>query len=217
MLVILSGKKFMDNKNFSHYFIDVEHKESDYFMFEDEFLNVKAKFKSCNNVFSKNEVDYGTKVLMTAIVKNYDLNNKNCLDLGCGLGVVSVFLSKLFKEVNFVLSDITDITIKLSQQNLKINNCASFKIIKSNLFENIDEKFDYIITNPPIRVGKQLLLKLIEDSVNFLNHDGKLILVIRKNHGEESIKKYMEGIFENVEIIRRDKGFYVLVGYNGNN
>ena len=61
--------------------------------------------------------------------------------------------------------------------------------------------------------GKIIRTSIFED----LNHDGKLILVIRKNHGEESIKKYMEGIFENVEIIRRDKGFYVLVGYNGNN
>lgn len=201
---------------FNHYFIDKEHNKDDFFIFEDSFNDLKLKFKSCDNVFSKNEIDYGTKVLLNAIIKKYILDEKNCLDLGCGLGVVSIVLSKYF-NANFVLSDITEIATKLSKENLKLNNCKNYKIIKSNLFYNIDEKFDYIITNPPIRAGKQLLLKLIDDSNNYLNKNGKLVLVIRKSHGEESIKKYMETKFNNVEILKRDKGFYVLKGENDDN
>jgi len=196
---------------FNHYFIDKAHKEEDFFEFCGKFNDFNITLKSCDNVFSKNEIDYGTKVLINAIIKNYNLNNKCCLDLGCGLGVVSIILSKYF-NANFVLSDITDIAIKLSKENLKINNCPNFKVVKSNLFSNLTQKFDYIITNPPIRAGKKLLLKLIEDSKNYLNESGKLILVIRKSHGEDSIKKYMETIFSNVEILKRDKGFYVLKG-----
>ena len=154
---------------------------------------------------------------MNAIEKNFDLNNKNCLDLGCGLGIISIYLSKVFPSANFVLSDVTDIAVKLSGENLNINGCNAFKVIKSDLFENISEKFDFIITNPPIRAGKKLLLSLLDHSVNFLNAGGKLVLVIRKSHGEESIKKYMENIFDNVYVLKRDKGFYVLVGENGNN
>ena len=168
--------------------------------------------KCCNNVFSKNEIDYGTKVLLTAILKNYNLNGKNCLDLGCGLGVVSIILSKKFEKANFVLSDITQIACELSKQNLKKNDIKNFEVVCCDLFENINQKFDYIITNPPIRAGKQLLLKLINQSADNLNEQGKLVLVIRKNHGEESIKKYMETIFSDVNILRRDKGFYVLEG-----
>jgi len=206
----------MDNK-FSHYFVDKEHKEEDFFIFSEVFNEKLIKLKSCDNVFSKNEIDYGTKVLINSIIKNYNLNNKLCLDLGCGLGVVSIILSKFFNDVNFVLSDITDIAIKLSKENLELNNCKKFEILKSNLFENINKTFDFIITNPPIRAGKKLLLSLIENSKNFLKENGKLVLVIRKSHGEESIKKHMKTIFESVEIIKRDKGFYVLVGHNGNN
>lgn len=204
-------------KKFNHYFIDKTHKEEDFFIFNDKFNDMNIKLKSCDNVFSKNEIDYGTKVLLNAIIKNYDLNNKSCLDLGCGLGVVSIILSKIFEKIEFTLSDITEIAIKLSKENLKLNNCKDFEVIKSNLFENITKKFDFIITNPPIRAGKKLLLKLIEDSPIFLNESGKLVLVIRKSHGEESIKKFMHTIFDNVEIIKRDKGFYVLVGDNGSN
>lgn len=205
------------DKKFNHYFIDKEHKTEDFFTFCEEFNNLNIKLKSCDNVFSKNEIDYGTKVLINAIIKNYDLNNQTCLDLGCGLGVVSIILNKTFKNVSFVLSDITEIATKLSSENLKLNNCKNFKIIQSNLFENITEKFNFIITNPPIRAGKKLLLNLIENSKNYLLENGKLVLVIRKNHGEESIKKFMETVFDKVEILKRDKGFYVLVGENGNN
>lgn len=201
---------------FNHYFIDKEHKKEDFFVFDDSFNDLKLKFKSCDNVFSKNEIDYGTKVLLNAIIKNYNLDDKNCLDLGCGLGVVSIILSKYFNS-NFVLTDITDIAIKLSKENLKLNGCKSFEVIKSNLFNDVNQKFDFIITNPPIRAGKQLLLKLIDESNSYLTKDGKLILVIRKNHGEESIKKYMETKFNNVEILKRDKGFYVLKGENNDN
>ena len=205
------------NNKFNHYFIDKEHKSEDFFVFSENFNNFNIKLKSCDNVFSKNEIDYGTKVLINAIIKNYDLNNKNCLDLGCGLGVVSIILNKTFENANFVLSDITEIATKLSSENLKLNSCKNFKIIQSNLFENITENFNFIITNPPIRAGKKLLLKLIENSKNYLLENGKLVLVIRKNHGEDSIKKFMETVFDKVEILKRDKGFYVLVGENGSN
>ena len=202
---------------FSHYFIDKEHKKEDYFFFEEYFNNNLIKLKSCDNVFSKNEIDYGTKVLINSIIKNYNLNGKTCLDLGCGLGVVSIILNKKFDNVNFILSDVTDIAVSLSKENLKLNNCKNFEVIKSDLFRNINNKFDFIITNPPIRAGKKLLLQLIENSKNYLQKCGKLILVIRKSHGEESIKKFMKTIFNTVDIIKRDKGFYVLVGENGNN
>lgn len=198
--------------NFVHYFKDIKHKSDDFFEFKENFLQENLTFKSCNNVFSKDEIDYGTKVLINSVVKNYDLNNKMCLDLGCGLGVVTIVLSKKFENVNFVLSDITDIACNLSKENLKKNNCKNFEIKKSDLFQNVSQTFDFIITNPPIRAGKQLLLKLIDDSLNFLNADGKLVLVIRKSHGEESIKKYMETKFSETNVIKRDKGFYVLEG-----
>lgn len=198
--------------SFVHYFKDIEHKKEDFFSFSENFLDEEIILNSCNNVFSKNEIDYGTKVLIKAVYDNFDLDGKDCLDLGCGLGVVSIVLLKKFKNAKFVLSDITDICVKLSKTNLEKNGVKSCEIIKSDLFENIDKNFDFIITNPPIRAGKNLLLKLIDESVNKLKDNGKLVLVIRKNHGEESIKKYMETKFNLVEILKRDKGFYVLKG-----
>ena len=198
--------------SFVHYFKDIEHKKEDFFSFSENFLDEEIILNSCNNVFSKNEIDYGTKVLIKAVYDNFDLDGKDCLDLGCGLGVVSIMLLKKFKDAKFVLSDITDISVKLSKTNLEKNGVKSCEIIKSDLFENIDKNFDFIITNPPIRAGKNLLLKLIDESVNKLKDNGKLVLVIRKNHGEESIKKYMETKFNLVEILKRDKGFYVLKG-----
>lgn len=196
----------------SHYFEDIEHSDSDYFDFSETFLNENVVLTSCNNVFSKNEIDYGTKVLIKAIYDNFDLSNKFCLDLGCGLGIVAIILSKKFEKANFMLSDITKTACKLSKINLRKNGCKNFEIICSNLFEKVNQNFDFVITNPPIRAGKSVTLSLIEQAYSHLNENGKLVLVIRKKHGEESIKKFMETKFENVYVLKRDKGFYVLVG-----
>ena len=196
----------------SHYFEDIEHSDSDYFDFSETFLNENVVLTSCNNVFSKNEIDYGTKVLIKAVYDNFDLSNKFCLDLGCGLGIVAIILSKKFEKANFMLSDITKTACKLSKINLRKNGCKNFEIICSNLFEKVNQNFDFVITNPPIRAGKSVTLSLIEQTYSHLNENGKLVLVIRKKHGEESIKKFMETKFENVYVLKRDKGFYVLVG-----
>ena len=54
-----------------HYFINKEHKASDYFQFTTEFLGQNYLFHSCSDVFSKNELDYGSLVLVKTVIKNY--------------------------------------------------------------------------------------------------------------------------------------------------
>ena len=119
---------------FEHYFIDKEHKKEDYFNFKYVFNNKTYNFTSVDNVFSKNTVDYGSLVLINSVIKNYDLNNKKCLDLGSGVGVIGIFLKDYFKNADFTLSDITKSASKLSERNAKQNN-IEVKVVNSNLFE----------------------------------------------------------------------------------
>ena len=70
--------------------------------------------------------------------------------------------------------------------------------------------YDFVVTNPPIKTGKKLLFDLMQGSYDHLNVNGQLILVIRKDHGMESLKKHIISIFGNCEIIERNKGFYIL-------
>ncbi len=191
-----------------HYFIEKEHSKEDYFLFNDEILNKTYKFKSVDNVFSKNKIDDGTRILLNEVSK-HDLTGE-VLDMGCGIGVISVVLKTIFHKIILDAFDINGVAVDLTKENSNLNNVTLRTVEKSNLYEYIDNIYDFIVTNPPIKVGKKILFDLVAEAKNHLKSGGKIFLVIRKSHGQESLKHHMNGIFGNVEILKRDKGYYVM-------
>ena len=97
----------------------------------------------------------------------------------------------------------------LSINNVELNNVQA-NVFKSDGFNNIKSKYDLIITNPPIRTGKELIYKFFEEAVSHLNKNGSLILVINKKHGADSAIKFLKTIYESVEVLGRKKGFHVI-------
>lgn len=193
-----------------HYFIDKEHKKEDFFEFEQNFLNLSLIFKSCDSVFSKDEIDYGTKVLLSTINKKIELNG-NILDVGCGYGVIGIVLSKLYKNVTIDMIDINNTAVELSKFNAIKNRCKNIdKINYSNAFEKVDKVYDFVVTNPPIKAGKENLLNILVGAKEHLKENGELIFVIKKKHGQESVKKILEQNYSFVEILNRDSGYYVM-------
>lgn len=190
-----------------HYFIDKEHMDSDFFDFNDSVLGFDLCFRSCDSIFSKNKIDDGTRSLLDAIAEKCTLAGLG-LDLGCGLGVIGIALIKKF-GVNFDMVDINKTAVKLTKENLKKNN-VSANVFYSDGFSEVNNEYDFIVTNPPIKTGKKLLFDLMNGAYQHLNENGQLILVIRKDHGMESLKKHITSIFGNCEIIDRNKGFYIL-------
>ncbi len=192
-----------------HYFIDKVHDEADYFVFHDNILGFELCFRSCDSIFSKNKIDDGTRALLSAIDKKVILSG-NGLDLGCGLGVIGITLIKRF-NLNMEMVDINNTAVRLSKENLMKNNVQhSAKVYYSDGFSEVKSNFDFIVTNPPIKTGKKLLFQLMLDAYTHLNNNGQLVLVIRKDHGMESLKKHITETFGNCEIISRDKGYYIL-------
>jgi len=192
-----------------HYFINKEHNESDFFEFNDSVIGLNLCFRSCDSIFSKNKIDDGTRSLLEAINKKCVLYGHG-LDLGCGLGVIAISLIKRF-GVTFEMVDINNTAVALSKENLIKNNVSKFaNVYYSDGFSDVKNEFDFIITNPPIKTGKKLLFDLMLGSYKHLKKDGQLILVIRKDHGMESLKRHIESMFGNCEIIERNKGFYIL-------
>ena len=193
----------------SHYFEDIERKEEDYFFFDGFVAGLKLKFKSANNIFSKDKIDYGTKTLIESIYIKHSALSGDVLDLGCGLGVIGISLKKLYPNINLFMSDITKSAVRLTKANLKLNEVEA-KVVNSNIYDNIDKSFDFINTNPPIKNEKQIIVKMIEEALKKHNENGELLLVIKKQHGKDSIKKLMEQTFGNCEVLQRDKGYYIL-------
>ena len=188
-----------------HYFVNDDNLKSEIREFKINFLNQDFVFKTDNGVFSKGELYYGTYLLLTTVL-NLDIKGK-VLDLGCGYGAIGVVISKL-KNTKVTMVDVNKRAVHLSKMNVSDNKCDCL-VINSDGYLNVSDKFDYIITNPPIRVGKTKLYELMIDSKNYLNENGVIYLVIRKEQGAKSFIKDMSEYY-NVNVLEKSKGFYII-------
>ncbi len=162
-------------------------------------------FNSDNGVFSKDHLDFGSKLLIETMIKNID-KNKSILDVGCGYGFIGISLAKILNS-KVVMVDINKRAIHLTNMNIKENK-VNAQAFESNIYENVKEKFDVIVSNPPIRAGKNIVLEILERAHEFLNINGELWFVIRKDQGAKSIAKELEKIYK-IEIMEKSKGFYI--------
>ena len=193
-----------------HYFLDSQKTQADYFSFKEVFLNNSYTFYSSNDVFSKEHIDEGTKVLLKTIIDNYKSLDGNVLDLGCGYGVVGIVLKKHYKNIFVTFVDINNTAVELTQKNSVANGVDNYQVIQSNITQSVDRPYDYVFSNPPIKAGKDVLFGFVTETYNVLKQGGELVLVIRKDKGQESLQKHMNIIFGNASVINRDKGYYII-------
>lgn len=172
------------------------------FYFNDKNYNLYSD----NGVFSKDKFDYGTRLLLDSI--DISKLSGNVLDLGCGIGVVGIILGTINKNINIDMIDINERAISLVRDNLTLNKVKA-NVFSSDVYSNVNKKYDYIITNPPIRAGKEVVRKFLLGGYDYLNDNGILYFVMRKDHGVKSMIKELENKY-NVTIINKDKGFYIV-------
>ena len=165
-------------------------------------------FASDNAVFSKNGLDDGSRLLIKTFL-DLDINNANCLDLGCGIGVVGIISNVINKTLKFDYVDINERATKLTQKNLQLNNLTGNVVLSDCLDEIINNKYDIVITNPPFRAGNKVIYKMFSQSFQVLNNGGKLICVLRIKQGAKTYIKHIEEIFGNSKILNKDKGYVV--------
>ena len=190
----------------SQYFDNDKSIKSNKKLIEFNFNNKKYNVYSDNGVFSKDKFDYGTRVLLESI----DINNLcgNVLDLGCGIGVVGIILGTINKNINIDMVDINDRAINLAKENMSLNKVKG-NVFISDVYSNINKKYNYIITNPPIRAGKEVVRRFLLGGYDYLTDDGTLYFVMRKDHGVKSMIKELENKYI-VSILNKDKGFYMV-------
>src|SRR3989449_7046854 len=139
------------------------------------------RFRTDAGVFSRGELDRGTELLLEAIeVGPCEL----ILDLGCGYGVIGIVAARLSDGGDVILTDVNERAIRLARENLAANRIANAEARLGNLYEPVAEMaFDHIVSNPPIRAGRDVVDRIISDAPMHLLDGGSLWLGTRPPPG----------------------------------
>ena len=189
----------------SHYFtnedVKSELRKTSVKVFDKEFI-----FNTDNGVFSKRGLDFGSRTLINTILEKEKLSG-SVLDIGCGYGVIGIILSSFF-DIDVDMVDVNKRALHLTGMNIKENK-VSCNCFYSDIYENVTKKYNAIVTNPPIRVGKEILYKFLFEASNYLVPGGALYFVVNKDQGAKSTIKDLEKV-ASVEVLEKYKGFFII-------
>ena len=190
------------------YFDNVEDLAHENISFSYTLFGERFTLKSDAGVFSKDGLDDGSRLLLETIAKT-DLG-QNILDLGAGVGPIGLILAHLDPRRNVTLADVNLRALELSRENAKLNRAEAECVESDGMAALEGRTFDAVVTNPPIRAGKQVIYKMFADAAKSLKPGGALYLVIRKQQGAESCMKYLKTMYEEVEKLDKSGGFWVI-------
>ena len=172
-----------------------------------EYRGHALRFETDSGVFSRTELDRGTEVLLDSLPESV---NGRVLDMGCGWGVIGVAVGKHWPGTQITMADINQRACDLSRKNAQCNGVAA-TVMESDGYEKVlDNAYDLILQNPPIRAGKAVIYKMFADAARCLEAHGELWLVIRKQQGAPSAITYLRTLFEDVETVEKKSGFWII-------
>lgn len=192
----------------NHYFIYDPNQKSHEREIKFEILGKEISLKTDVGVFSNKAIDKGSYFFLKTLL-SLNLYGK-VLDLGCGYGAIGVPLKLFLKDkIELTCSDINPKCVELTSRNLRLYDLDG-KCSLSDGYLLLNGTFDFIVFNPPISIGKEKIYSIYKDSKEHLNEKGKLYLVIRKDKGAYSHMEYLKTLFNSVEIIEKEKGYFVI-------
>jgi 16S rRNA (guanine1207-N2)-methyltransferase len=193
----------------SHYFTTDE-SEHDFNEISFDFLGETYKFKTDRGVFSKEQVDYGTRTLLEGVVSDAGDDFSTLIDMGAGYGPVGIVLGSILK-IDPVMVEVNEDAIGLLHENAR-KNSVSAEIFSREEYDRSDAAAELYVTNPPFRAGKETVIAIIADGFARLREGGSFYMVVQKKQGMKSYRNAIENTFGNVSTVMKDKGYHVLKG-----
>ena len=191
-----------------HYYTNNVNARSDEKDFAYTLRGHKLKFTTDIGVFSKRDVDFGSRLLVETFAEP-EISG-NILDVGCGYGPIGLSLAKSYPNRNVHMVDVNQRALELAKKNAMNNGVENVMIYESHCYEGVDDRFAAILSNPPIRAGKKVVHAIIEEAKGYLVENGELWIVIQKKQGAPSAKAKMEEVYGNCEVVDKDKGYFIL-------
>ncbi len=191
----------------THYFTEKPEKPLKLKLIEDVVRGVKIKLYTSSEVFSKDKIDEGTRLLIESMLL---LDGWEVLDLGCGYGVIGIVVKKLCPTCKVYMVDINPKAVELAKLNCKLNNVECI-ILQGDTYEPVkDKKFDTIITNPPYSAGKEIVFKFIDEAIEHLKKNGIFQMVVPKKFKSLYYRK-LKTTFKEVFLIGKNSRYNVYV------
>lgn len=180
---------------------------------------------------------YETEILVENIL-NDSCKKERILDIGCGSGAISLSLAKNLENSKIIGCDISKDALELSNLNKKKLNLKNVEFIQSDLFSNIDSKFDLIVSNPPYinkkdyeslddklyyepknalyggEDGLYFYRQIIKNTKYFLNKNGKIYLEIGYDQKDPLIKLLEDEGYKNIKAIKDYNDFDRILSSN---
>lgn len=191
-----------------HYYSQKPQSESAPRTWKAELRGHYFTFTSDVGVFSKNTVDFGTRLLIDQF--NEPTIPGAILDLGCGYGPIGMSLAASYPDRTIIMADVNERAVELAKENIRNNSIENAEVLESDRLDNLQtNSFAAIVINPPIRAGKKVVYKMFEESLDALCHKGELWIVIQQKQGAPSAKKKLVSLFANVEVVAKKKGYFI--------
>ena len=173
---------------------------------------------------------FETEILVEYILDS-SINKKSILDIGTGTGAISLALANNLDESKVIGVDISDEALSLADENKKRLALDNVNFLKSDLFTNVNEKFDLVVSNPPYiseedykSLDKKLFYEpktalvggidgldfykdIIKEASNYLNDDGHLIFEIGYDQKAAINDLLIKSDFKNIDNIKDYNGF----------
>ena len=192
-----------------HYYSNKPQTESKPRQWKFTLLGHVFTFETDAGVFSKSEVDFGSRVLLDSFEMPEVAGD--ILDVGCGYGPIGLSIAKANPERFVHMMDINTRAVALAEKNAKLNGVQNVRIFESDGLAAVgDVQAAAILTNPPIRAGKETIFRFYDESYEKLVEDGELWVVIQKKQGAPSTLSHLEEVFSEVEVVEKKKGYWII-------
>jgi 16S rRNA (guanine1207-N2)-methyltransferase len=190
----------------SHYFDHQPHATSEPKSVAVDLPDISFRYDSDTGVFSHGHLDTGTSLLLRCDVR--PRSDGTLLDLGCGAGPIALSLALRSPHAETWAVDVNERARDLTRRNARRNGLVITVAAPNEVPSHVT--FDEIWSNPPIRVGKSAMDDIITTWLDRLTPDGRMVLVISRHLGADSLHRRLEERGHLVERVAARAGFRVL-------